>query len=136
MSSQIVQSCFQIFVVFSGECLFSCVFHKLKYFSKISCVSKCSDSFLQLKYLAFLMVCTCGHCIHTRNTIFKNMTSFREILYFMKIQENKHSPFNATHSFFHSFIHFHQSITRSKKPEAYSIGHNSLYLTVIHKFNM
>jgi len=53
----------------------------------------------------------------------------------MKIQENKHSPCNATHSFIH-FIHFRQSITRSNGPDGYRNGHNTLYLTLIHKFNM
>lgn len=36
----------------------------------------------------------------------------------------------------HSFIHitqFHQSITRSKRTIRYSIGHNTLSLTLIHK---
>ena len=54
-SSQIVQSCFQFCAALSGECLFTCVCHKLKYFSKSSCVCKSSDSFLWLKYSAFLM---------------------------------------------------------------------------------
>jgi len=55
------------------------------------------------------------------------------------MQENKHSPLNATHSFIHSFIHFiqsHQSITRFKRPDGYRIGQNALYFTLIHKLNL
>jgi len=41
-------------------------------------------------------------------------------------------PIKSLHSFIH-IIQFHQSITRSKRTVRYSIGHNTLSLTLTHK---
>jgi hypothetical protein len=146
LQAQIVQSRFQIFVAFSGECLFSCVFHKLKYFSKLSCVSKSNDSFLRLKHSSVPDVRTFGRRIHTRNAecfdwrigaLFLETRPFLEKYFnlwkYKKI--NIHHLMLHIHSFIH-FIQFHQSITRCKRPDGYRVSHNTLYLTLIHKFNM
>ena len=69
--SHILQTFFQFCVALSCKCLFSCIFHKFKYFSKIVCSSKNNASFLWLKYATFVVCVLTGEhgyswCDHVR----------------------------------------------------------------------
>jgi hypothetical protein len=57
------------FVALNGKCLFSCLFHRSKYFSGIGCFFKKHDSFLWLKCSVLLVTLVMGERGYSWNTI-------------------------------------------------------------------